>query len=154
MIQKYKLLKDLPDLKAGHVFTWNKDTETYVSHSNNQHPDYYWFTENKIKDTEWFEPILSTTKLMFGGKEVNIVKGKYESTTMINCADFSCTLLHLKVLYDSIWELTNWNVENDKFKVKEIDGIELPFETITIGCQTDRIDKLKEIIDTATKLMK
>jgi hypothetical protein len=73
---------------------------------------------------------------------------------MIHCADFSCSLLHLNILYKSIIELTSWNVENGKFKVVEIDGIELPFENITIGCQTDRIDKLKEIIDTATKLMK
>lgn len=105
-----------------------------------------------VEDSE-VEPYIKP-KLMFGGKEVNIGAGKYESTTMIHCADFSCSLLHLNILYKSIIELTSWNVENGKFKVVEIDGIELPFENITIGCQTDRIDKLKEIIDTATKLMK
>jgi len=146
-MKQYKLLKDLPNIKKGTIST--RTTEGYLFKGVSFDILFYEKELEACKD--WFEEVQSLT---FGGKEVNIRAGKYESTTVIYCAEFSCSLLHLNILYKSILELTNWDVENGKFKVVEIDGIELPFENITIGCQTDRIDKLKEIIDTATKLMK
>lgn len=49
-MKKYRLLKDLPSLKAGSIFS--KDFGK---------PDYrnggYYFMEDEIKDPEWFEEI-------------------------------------------------------------------------------------------------
>lgn len=57
----YKLLKDLPDVKAGVVFIWNGHTGEYEYEYkfNNFQELAYYFSEVQVKENkEWFEPCL------------------------------------------------------------------------------------------------
>lgn len=55
-MEKYKLLKNLPDLKAGAIFEY-KGHETYEAWQNKQF--YYGFTATQIKNnSEWFAEVM------------------------------------------------------------------------------------------------
>lgn len=52
-ITGYKLKKDLPDLKAGVIFT--KDTNGGWEYEAD--PVQYWYSDRNVQNTEWFEPV-------------------------------------------------------------------------------------------------
>ena len=146
-MKQYKLLKDLPNIKKGTIST--RITEGYLFKGVSF--DILFYEKELEACKNWFEEVQSLT---FGSKEVRIIPGMYTSTTVIRCGDFQSTLYDLKTLYDSIMHISEWKSGVEQFKIEEINGAELPIETIKIGCETDTLEKLELIIDTATKLMK
>lgn len=79
-MKKYRLLKDLPFLKAGSIFS--KDFGK---------PDYrnggYYFTEDEIKDPEWFEEVGDGCKHL---KVTNVTGDyiKYNYYDSYDCKEF------------------------------------------------------------------
>lgn len=49
--KQYKLLKDLPGLKAGAIFKYVINWDVWINSLNKG----YSFTKDEIKDTSWFE---------------------------------------------------------------------------------------------------
>ena len=55
-MKRYKLLKDLPDLKAGEIFEYNEDAGSYISQSMNKN-HYLLYDDTVENNPEWFEPV-------------------------------------------------------------------------------------------------
>lgn len=61
-MMKYKLLKDLPDVKAGTIFTKSSDKSVVYEYTNDEGYNDFYDVEKVESNPDWFAPYLFTTE--------------------------------------------------------------------------------------------
>lgn len=73
--KRYKLLKDLPDIKAGNIFEYSEEDETYDYTAQNG--EACWYKKHYVENNpEWFAPIPEET-IQTQEKDNTVVNREY-----------------------------------------------------------------------------
>lgn len=135
-ITGYKLLRDLPHVAAGAVFTWDTEDNVWV-HIYKEEGEYvyqYDYSEEEMKNAEWFEPIYESeikieeitvrygadedeldtdgfTVAVSSDKKITVTDVSGEEGSEIKYEELSKVLDTLKNLKGSKWEISVWYID-------------------------------------------
>jgi len=135
----YKLLKELPDLEAGTLFTWYKKNDCW---SHSEEDNAYWYQDEEIKNLPlWFEPV-------YKSKEVVIELG-----TPLRKFTISKNLIVMMDGDDQKREFTQTDVDNIRklFSTKEFKTFSYYPKEIQFGCSSGTSLTEEDVITLQTK---